>query len=122
MLFVGTPAELAGLANCLGVEAVDWPGILESSRLFRLAGDLRIVFRNMDNFYPELLHQTCPFFFGLRDWGRKFSVMRDVEKRLFDEMRDDSRVCAMGRYGGYRCRALLLECEQPLAEPVVRLL
>src|SRR5882757_238299 len=102
---VGTPAEFRGLAS-LRDEAVDRPGVDKLVRLFVLPRVLRVALGNVNDLDAEATGQMGPFL-AIPWLGRgNAGVLGKVEQRLFEKMRDQAGVGAMGNHrGGSACSA-----------------
>src|SRR5260221_930619 len=119
MPLVRAPAEL-GRLRALAEEAVDRPGVDELARLFRDLGDLGVALGNVDDLDPEPLGECGPAGAVGRWLDRWVGIARDIEERLFDEMRDEAGIGAMGQNRRRPMRGALAQRQRALAQRVIR--
>src|SRR5215469_8072688 len=99
MALMCSPAEL-GRLRAFADEAVDRPGVDEFARVFRDRRDLRIALRDMDHLDAEPLCEARPTVARNRNARTKAGILGQIDQRLLDEMRDQSRIGSMGQDGG----------------------
>src|SRR4051812_49181137 len=97
-LFVRAPTQFGRLLT-LADEAVDGPRVHELVGTLRSIGDLRISLRDVNDLHAELMRQPSPF--RAATWRyRNTAIRSDVQQRLFDEVRDEARICTMRKHRG----------------------
>src|SRR4051812_16850064 len=91
MLFVRSPAELAWL-RAFADETVHRPRIHELEAALARFGDLRVALRAMNCLDAQIHGELRPSTAGLWGLDVAFRVPRDVEQRLLDPVRNETRV------------------------------
>src|SRR5262249_28550256 len=91
VLLVRAPPHLARLRP-LTDEAVDRPGIHELARPLGDPGQLTVTLRNVHDLDTQLPRQLAPVGPGLRVARIETGILRNVEKRGFDEVRHQARI------------------------------
>ena len=115
-----TPTEFTGLRT-LADKTVHRPGVHELQPAFARIGHLGIPLRAMDGFNTELHRQARPVFACLRLGGAFADITRQIDQTLFNPVRNQTRVGAMGR-DHRRCavRIFSAQAQNILAQTVVR--
>ena len=124
MPFMGAPAELRRL-RALADKAVDRPGVDELARLLRRHRHLGIALGDVDGLDAEALGETRPLAAAAGNAGAESRVAGEVEageveERLLDEMRDETRIGAVRQDRGRALRKAAAQGERALAQRIVR--
>ena len=93
-LFMRSPTQF-GRLTAFADKAINRPGVDEFTDALGNVGHLGIAFGNMYDFDPQLLGQRRPLFARIRHRHFHAGISCNIEQRLFDQMRHQSRIGAV---------------------------